>query len=85
MKALTQAQTKVLDWIKRYIGNHGFAPTRSEIAEAMGFSSTNAAEDHLQALARKGAIRITPRVARSIVVVNKEQPGAGPWPNSSAG
>lgn len=84
MKELTQAQTKVLDWIKRYIGNHGFAPTRSEIAEAMGFSSTNAAEEHLQALARKGAIRITPRVARSIVVVNTEKPGAGPWPTAAA-
>lgn len=85
MKALTQAQTKVLDWIKLYIGNNGFAPTRSEIAEAMGFASTNAAEEHLQALARKGAIRITPRVARSIVVVAQEKPGAGPWPTASAG
>lgn len=84
MKALTQAQTKVLDWIKRYIGDNGFAPTRSEIAEAMGFASTNAAEEHLQALARKGAIRITPRVARSIVVVKQEQPGAGPWPTAEA-
>ena len=51
----------------------------------MGFASTNAAEEHLQALARKGAIRITPRVARSIVVVAQEKPGAGPWPTASAG
>lgn len=84
MKALTVAQGKVLDWIKTFIGNNGFAPTRSEIAEAMGFASTNAAEEHLQALARKGAIRITPRVARSIVVVAQEKPGAGPWPTASA-
>lgn len=91
MKALTAAQTKVLDWIKAYVREKGYAPTRSEIAEGMGFASGNAAEEHLQALSRKGAIRITPKVARSIVVVDQGADGAGvagsaprtgraPWP-----
>lgn len=41
-------------------------PTRAEIAAFMGFRSANAAEDHLKALARKGAISLTPGTSRGI-------------------
>ncbi|HZN25417.1 MAG TPA: transcriptional repressor LexA, partial [Burkholderiales bacterium] len=40
--------------------------TRSEICEAMGFRSPNAAEEHLKALARKGAIEMIPGASRGI-------------------
>ena len=33
-------------------------PTRAEISRELGFKSPNAAEEHLKALARKGAIEI---------------------------
>lgn len=70
MKGLTPAQAKVLEWVKKFIKENGYAPTRTEIAVGMGFASSNAAEEHLQALERKGAIRMTSRVARSIVVLD---------------
>ena len=41
-------------------------PTRAEIAEALGFRSVNAAEEHLRALARKGAIELLPGTSRGI-------------------
>lgn len=63
---LTKRQQVVLDLIRDEIVNTGFPPTRAEIAKALGFRSANAAEDHLRALARKGAIELTPGASRGI-------------------
>ena len=45
---------------------HGYPPTRADIAREIGFKSPNAAEDHLRALARKGAIEMIPGASRGI-------------------
>ena len=58
MIKLTPRQEQILDYIKEYLAETGFPPTRSEIAKEMGFKSPNAAEEHLRALARKGAIEM---------------------------
>lgn len=63
---LTQRQQQVLDLIRGAIARTGFPPTRAEIAAALGFKSANAAEDHLKALARKGAIVLTAGASRGI-------------------
>lgn len=63
---LTARQQQVLDVIRNEIVRTGFPPTRAEIAQALGFRSANAAEDHLRALARKGAIELTPGASRGI-------------------
>ena len=60
MKDLTIRQQQILNYIKDHLSLTGFPPTRSDIANEMGFKSPNAAEDHLRALARKGAIEIVP-------------------------
>lgn len=60
MLKLTARQEQILNLIKEAIDNTGFPPTRAEIAKELGFRSANAAEEHLQALARKGAIEISP-------------------------
>ncbi|MGA1734472.1 MAG: transcriptional repressor LexA, partial [Burkholderiaceae bacterium] len=44
----------------------GFPPTRLDICSALGFKSPNAAETHLKALAKKGAISMVPGASRSI-------------------
>jgi repressor LexA len=44
----------------------GYPPTRAEIARILGFKSANAAEEHIKALARKGAIEIIPGASRGI-------------------
>jgi repressor LexA len=66
MLKLTARQEQILNLIKDAIENTGFPPTRAEIANELGFRSANAAEEHLQALARKGAIEISPGTSRGI-------------------
>lgn len=66
MDKLTHRQTVVLDFIKSYIADTGYPPTRADIARELGFRSPNAAEEHLRALARKGAIQMTPGRSRGI-------------------
>ena len=66
MQKLTPRQAEILSFIKRCLEDHGFPPTRAEIAQELGFKSPNAAEEHLKALARKGAIEMTPGASRGI-------------------
>jgi repressor LexA len=66
MIKLTARQEQILNLIRDAISNTGFPPTRAEIATELGFRSANAAEEHLQALARKGAIEISPGTSRGI-------------------
>jgi repressor LexA len=73
MDTLTPRQAQILKLIEEYTENSGFPPTRSEICVAMGFRSPNAAEEHLRALARKGAIDMIPGASRGIRL--KQEPG----------
>jgi repressor LexA len=66
MSELTARQAQILEWIREHLVATGFPPTRAEIAKALGFRSANAAEDHLRALARKGAIELSPGASRGI-------------------
>jgi repressor LexA len=66
MLKLTARQEQVLDVIRRHIDESGMPPTRADIARELGFRSANAAEEHLKALARKGAIEIVPGASRGI-------------------
>ena len=67
---LTNRQRQVLDFIRAHIAASGAPPTRAEIARALGFRSATAAEDHLQALARKGVIVLAIGTSRGIRIVN---------------
>ena len=66
MIKLTPRQSEILAFIKRCLEDNGYPPTRAEIAQELGFKSPNAAEEHLKALARKGAIEMTPVASRGI-------------------
>lgn len=72
MLKLTARQEQILNLIKDAINNTGFPPTRAEIAKELGFRSANAAEEHLQALARKGVIDIAPGISRGIRLLQQE-------------
>lgn len=75
MIKLTPRQEQVLDVIRRYIEDTRYPPTRAELAQELGFKSANAAEEHLKALARKGAIEMIPGASRGIRLVNQEPSG----------
>lgn len=66
MQKLTARQQQVLTFIKTHMVSNGYPPTRVDIARELGFRSPNAAEDHLKALARKGAIEMIPGASRGI-------------------
>ncbi|VUD66235.1 LexA repressor [Thalassocella blandensis] len=66
MLKLTARQEEVLNLIKSHIEETGYPPTRVEIAKTLGFKSANAAEEHLKALAKKGAIEMVAGASRGI-------------------
>jgi repressor LexA len=63
---LTARQQQILDLVQSTIERTGAPPTRAEIAAELGFRSPNAAEEHLQALARKGVIELVGGTSRGI-------------------
>lgn len=71
---LTARQQQVLDLLESVIAETGAPPTRAEIARALGFKSANAAEEHLQALARKGAITLLSGTSRGIRLKTTQRP-----------
>jgi len=66
MRELTTRQKEVLELIQDFIRDTERPPTRAEIADALQFRSVNAAEEHLRALERKGAIELSPGTSRGI-------------------
>lgn len=66
MRPLTARQQQIYDLIKENIQTTGMPPTRAEIAQMLGFRSANAAEEHLKALAKKGAIEMIAGSSRGI-------------------
>lgn len=63
---LTARQQQILQLVQHAITRTGAPPTRAEIAAELGFRSANAAEEHLQALARKGVIELVSGTSRGI-------------------
>ncbi len=72
MKKLTNRQKEVLDFISSFINDEGYPPTRSDICKALGFRSPNAAEDHLRALQKKGAIEIQAGSSRGLRIIKND-------------
>ncbi|MGO2132880.1 MAG: transcriptional repressor LexA [Halomonas sp.] len=71
-RPLTSRQQNVYDFIIKTMNDMGYPPTRAEISRALGFRSPNAAEEHLRALERKGAIRMIRGTSRGIRLPSKE-------------
>lgn len=70
MTTLTKRQAEVLEFIRDFQREFGMPPTRREIAAGFGWASDNAADEHVKALIRKGALRApSHRHARAIYPV----------------
>jgi repressor LexA len=68
MKRMTNRQLEILNFIIDFKLEHEVAPTNAEIADKFGFSSPNAAFEHLAAMEKKNLIAINRRLTRSIKV-----------------
>lgn len=71
---LTQRQAEVLAFLRAFVARHGYAPSLREIANALSIASTNAVNDHLRALGRKGYVERDRMRARSIRLRTKASP-----------
>lgn len=67
---ITDRQREVLAFVAEHVEASGYAPTVREVAARFGWRSTRTAGEHLHELARKGALEITPGVARGIRVLD---------------
>ena len=74
---LTDRQAEILEIIRRYIAEHHRPPSQPELARILGLASTNGVFKHLAALARKGAIELSPGLARGIRLANAGIPLVG--------
>ncbi len=68
---LYKRQRQILDFINQYIQKNGFAPSLTEIANAIGVSSLATVHEHLTAMAKKGVIKRFQGTVRGIEVINQ--------------
>ena len=85
MRDLTERQQQVLDWIRRYVRQHGVPPTRVELAHGLGLSEAASVSDHLKRLEKNGWIQVLPNKTRSIRLLDTDLPLIGPIAAVAAG
>ncbi len=81
VRPLTARQTRVVDFIRRFLAKRGYPPTHAEIAAGLRFRSPNAAAEHVRLLARKGALAVEPGIARGLKILlpdQQDRPQAAP-------
>jgi len=76
MKALTDRQEQLLNFIADHVESHGFPPSIREMADHMDIRSTNGVNDHLKALERKGYISRGSGLKSRAISLLVEPPGA---------
>lgn len=69
---LTERQTQLLEFLRRYQRQHGVMPSTRDIQRHFGFASQTAAMGHLRALERKGVIKRLAGMARAVIFSNEE-------------
>jgi repressor LexA len=75
MPDLSPKQLEVLAFIRRFMESGGLPPTRGEIAEGLRLKNRQGIDQHLRALAAKGAIELIPGISRGIRLAEAPQAG----------
>jgi len=75
MPDLSPKQLEVLTFIRRFMESGGLPPTRGEIAEGLRLKNRQGIDQHLRALAAKGAIELIPGISRGIRLSEAPQTG----------
>jgi len=65
---LYEKQRNVLEFIQKYIKEHGYSPTLMEIGKGLGLSSPATVHEHIQTLVAKGVLRKNPNEIRGLEV-----------------
>src|SRR3989344_7033979 len=69
---LYKRQKQILEYLNDYISKYGHAPTLVEIAKKLGVKSLATVHEHLQTLERKGFIKKTSGIVRSIELIERK-------------
>ena len=75
MQPLTRRQREILDYLKEFIDERGYAPSLEEIGARFGLSSLATVHKHLQNLQEKGFIRRAWNRSRSVELVQTRAGG----------
>ena len=67
--SLTKRQQEIFDFVKRYVGEHGYPPTVRDIGKAIGLASSSTVHAHLANLEKLGVLRRDPTKPRAIEVL----------------
>ncbi len=57
VEVIYRRQRELLEFLRRYLREHGYAPTLREMADALGVSSVATIHKHLKALQRRGLLK----------------------------
>ena len=74
MRNLSDRQRETLDFIRDYVHERGVAPSRAEIAKALGLAHKSTVDDHLSGLMKKGWIELKPGSPRNIRLLKEDLP-----------
>jgi repressor LexA len=76
---LTKRQQEIFDFVKHYVGDHGYPPTVRDIGKAIGLTSSSTVHAHLANLEKLGVLRRDPTKPRAIeVLVDKAKAAVAP-------
>jgi repressor LexA len=78
-RSLTKRQQEIFDFVRRYVGEHGYPPTVRDIGHAVGLASSSTVHAHLANLEKAGVLRRDPTKPRAIEVLrDKAKQAVGP-------
>ena len=70
---ITKRQKEVLDYIKKYIADHGYPPAIREICKGIGLSSPATVFVHMKNLEQLGLIKTTSNKFRTIEILGENE------------
>src|SRR5688500_8850855 len=76
---LTKRQQEIFDFVKSYVGEHGYPPTVRDIGKAIGLTSSSTVHAHIANLEKLGLLRRDPSKPRALeVLVDKARQVVAP-------
>jgi repressor LexA len=66
-RAPTERQSRILEIIREFTGEHGYPPSVREIGERVGLSSSSTVQSHLKSLEKRGLIHRDPTKPRALI------------------
>ena len=73
MRGVSDTRSRILDFIRGFLDERGYAPTVRDIVKGCNISSSSVVQYHLNVLEEQGHIRRDPEVFRSIRLSGQEQ------------